>query len=160
MELLRANETELVSYKKTCSDLQNSLQREETSWQTLNQDSPKKDSLLIDSLVNKKTEKNDSNISFYDKVALQVNVKIVFIKLNIVYKKNGVFTFIFKLIISHQATIESLQNIIIQKEDTIYRYQRFLRDVREEDARIISGLQEHLRAQQTELTAQEKAYVR
>lgn len=59
-----------------------------------------------------------------------------------------------------QATVDSLQNIIIQKEDTICRYQKFLRDVREEDARIISTLQEHLRNQQTDLTAQEQAYVR
>ena len=59
-----------------------------------------------------------------------------------------------------QATVDSLQNIINQKEDTICRYQKFLRDVREEDARIISALQEHLRCQQADLTAQEQAYVR
>lgn len=59
-----------------------------------------------------------------------------------------------------QATVDSLQNIIFQKEDTISRYQKFLRDVREEDARIITTLQEHLRSQQVDLTAQEQAYVR
>lgn len=62
--------------------------------------------------------------------------------------------------IALQATVDSLQNIIVQKEDTISRYQKFLQDIREEDGRIISALQEHLRVQQADLTAQEQAYVR
>ncbi|KAK3922678.1 Centrosomal protein of 290 kDa [Frankliniella fusca] len=59
-----------------------------------------------------------------------------------------------------QATVDSLQTIIVQKEDTISRYQKFLQDIREEDGRIISNLQEHLRLQQADLTALEQAYVR
>ncbi|XP_034245100.1 centrosomal protein of 290 kDa-like isoform X2 [Thrips palmi] len=127
--LLRETETELGSYRKTCSDLQQSLHKENTSLQTSNQDPPTAKSPPKDAVEAEETEKNDCIVPIYDKVALQ-------------------------------ATVESLQNIIMQKENTISRYQKFLGDVREEDARIISALQEHLRVQQAELTAQEQAYVR
>lgn len=73
-----------MTYKKACTDLQQSIHKEETLLQTSKHDSPKKDPpkkdtpkkdlSLTDSTTTEKTENNDCNISAHDKVALQVNL--------------------------------------------------------------------------------------
>jgi len=61
---------------------------------------------------------------------------------------------------SFQATVDSLQSIINQKEETIRRYQSLLRDAREEESRAVAALQEQVCALQSDLAVQEQAYNR
>lgn len=59
-----------------------------------------------------------------------------------------------------KVTVQSLQNIIKQKEETIFRYQDLLKEGRDEYSKASGKLQEELRTLHETLTNQSKAYNR
>jgi len=59
-----------------------------------------------------------------------------------------------------QATIDSLQNIVNQKEETIGRYQQLLKEGRDEHSQAAARLQEELRSVQTALNNLQQSYNR
>jgi uncharacterized coiled-coil DUF342 family protein len=59
-----------------------------------------------------------------------------------------------------QATIDSLQIIVNQKEETIGRFQQLLKESRDEHGQAAARLQEELRSLQTALNNSQQSYSR